>query len=102
MVCELSLLATSHIDRAIIWRCVFQLKRSQSIDAAQAMSGLMPLSDDEGESPRYEVWVHEPCAVWSPGVCLVDTRLMGLQEAVWHCQQAVSTLKILIEFMMNT
>ncbi len=29
-----------------------------------------------------ELWVHEDCAVWAPGVCLVGDHLIGLQEAI--------------------
>lgn len=28
------------------------------------------------------LWVHEDCAVWAPGVCLVRGKLLGLHEAV--------------------
>ena len=28
-----------------------------------------------------ELWVHEDCAVWAPGVCIVGGQLIGLQEA---------------------
>ncbi|KAF4513838.1 UNVERIFIED_CONTAM: hypothetical protein B566_EDAN016671 [Ephemera danica] len=31
----------------------------------------------------WEVWVHEPCAVWAAGVHLVGPRMVGLQEAIW-------------------
>lgn len=31
----------------------------------------------------FEVWVHEDCLVWSPGVYLVGPKIIGLQEAVW-------------------
>lgn len=28
------------------------------------------------------LWVHEDCAVWAPGVCLVGGKLLGLHDAV--------------------
>lgn len=31
----------------------------------------------------YEVWVHGDCAVWSSGVHLIGTRIVGLETAVW-------------------
>ena len=41
------------------------------------------LIDEEKELTRmFEVWIHEDCAVWAPGVCLVGNKMMGLQEAV--------------------
>ena len=38
-----------------------------------------------------EVWVHEDCAVWAPGVCLVGDQLIGLQEAVADGDKMVTT-----------
>ncbi|XP_065339259.1 uncharacterized protein CG5098 isoform X2 [Cloeon dipterum] len=32
---------------------------------------------------KFEVWVHESCCVWAPGVGLVGQRLIGLQEAIF-------------------
>ncbi|XP_059476790.1 uncharacterized protein CG5098 [Neocloeon triangulifer] len=32
---------------------------------------------------KFEVWVHESCCVWAPGVGLVGQRLVGLQEAIF-------------------
>lgn len=31
----------------------------------------------------FEIWVHEDCVVWSPGVYLVGPKIVGLEEAVW-------------------
>ncbi|KAI4456142.1 retinoic acid induced 1/transcription factor 20 [Holotrichia oblita] len=31
----------------------------------------------------FEIWVHEDCVVWSPGVYLVGPKIIGLEEAVW-------------------
>ena len=33
-------------------------------------------------SSNVELWVHEECAVWAPGVCLVGNQLHGLLETV--------------------
>ena len=33
-------------------------------------------------SDNTEVWLHEDCAVWAPGVCLVGRELQGLREAL--------------------
>lgn len=35
------------------------------------------------DNKMYEVWVHEECIVWSPGVYLVGTKIVGLEDAVW-------------------
>lgn len=35
-------------------------------------------------------WVHEECAVWAPGVCLVRGKLLGLHEAVADGKKLVS------------
>ncbi|KAL3273013.1 hypothetical protein HHI36_014469 [Cryptolaemus montrouzieri] len=37
----------------------------------------------ETPNKTFEVWVHEECLVWSPGVYLVGPKIIGLQEAVW-------------------
>lgn len=31
----------------------------------------------------YEVWAHEDCVVWSSGVHIIGTRIIGLEAAVW-------------------
>ena len=35
------------------------------------------------------VWIHEGCAVWTPGICLVGTKLIGLQEAISDAEKLV-------------
>ena len=35
------------------------------------------------------LWVHEDCAVWSPGVCIVSGKLLGLHEAVADSKKLV-------------
>jgi len=48
-------------------------------------------SDDEGSSSDVvEFWVHEGCACWAPGVCLVGSELLGLAEAVNNAKDVVS------------
>ena len=48
-------------------------------------------SDDEGSSNDVvELWVHEGCACWAPGVCLVGSELLGLAEAVNNAKDVVS------------
>ena len=41
-----------------------------------------PTVPTEGVADQLPVWVHEDCAVWAPGVCLVRGKLLGLHEAV--------------------
>jgi hypothetical protein len=31
----------------------------------------------------YEIWVHEECAVWAPGVHMIGARIVGLEAAIW-------------------
>ncbi|KAL1390284.1 hypothetical protein pipiens_003180 [Culex pipiens pipiens] len=33
----------------------------------------------------YEVWLHEDCLVWAPGVHIIGTRIVGLEAAIWNC-----------------
>ncbi|GBP39867.1 Uncharacterized protein CG5098 [Eumeta japonica] len=37
-------------------------------------------------SPGVEVWVHEECAVWAPGVLAGGLRVWGLESAVWNAR----------------
>ncbi|CAL1540635.1 unnamed protein product [Lymnaea stagnalis] len=37
---------------------------------------------EQNLAPPEEVWIHEACAIWSPGVCMVGNKLYGLDEAV--------------------
>ncbi|KRT84846.1 hypothetical protein AMK59_889 [Oryctes borbonicus] len=39
----------------------------------------------------FEIWVHEDCVVWSPGVYLVGPKIIGLEEAVWTSCNVVCT-----------
>ncbi len=35
------------------------------------------------------LWIHEECAVWTPGVCLVGSQLIGFQEAISDAENMV-------------
>lgn len=48
--------------------------------------------DEKQASP--ELWVHEGCACWAPGVCLVGSELHGLAEAVKNAKDMVCMLYI--------
>ncbi|XP_059614454.1 uncharacterized protein CG5098 [Phlebotomus argentipes] len=39
-----------------------------------------------------EVWLHEDCIVWAPGVHIVGSRLVGLEAAVWGATRHKCTL----------
>ncbi|XP_063971846.1 uncharacterized protein CG5098 isoform X2 [Diachasmimorpha longicaudata] len=62
-------------------------KKRNSVEATPAMSysgmTLIP-----GEEQRWEVWLHEQCAVWAAGVYLAGGRVTGLQEAVWDATRS--------------
>ncbi|XP_060522444.1 uncharacterized protein CG5098 [Cylas formicarius] len=55
-------------------------KHSESGDPTDVYLGIT----DTGNN-TYEVWAHEDCLVWSPGIYLVGPKLVGLEEAVWSC-----------------
>ncbi|XP_076167363.1 uncharacterized protein LOC143146711 isoform X2 [Ptiloglossa arizonensis] len=42
-----------------------------------------------GEEQRWEVWLHEQCAVWAAGVYMAGGRVTGLQEAVWDAAKSI-------------
>ncbi|XP_018323628.1 uncharacterized protein CG5098-like isoform X1 [Agrilus planipennis] len=48
-------------------------------------SGNVTLGITETKDRTYEVWMHEDCVVWSPGVYLVGSKIVGLEEAIWTC-----------------
>ena len=41
------------------------------------------------KSEEGALWIHEDCAVWTPGVCLVGGQLLGLQEAMNEADKMV-------------
>ena len=45
-----------------------------------------------------ELWVHEDCAVWAPGVCLVGGQLIGLKEAAADGDKMVPILQIVKDY----
>merc|ERR1712071_401575 len=50
----------------------------------------VPIDDIHQESnEKKEVWFHESCLIWAPGVCLVPPRLVGLDEAISDSHQVV-------------
>ena len=46
-------------------------------------------SDSDEKQTVSELWVHEGCACWAPGVCLVGSELHGLAEAVKNAKDMV-------------
>ena len=71
-------------------------KSTPSSDNLNQQVQNVPVSKDtdkkeEGDHLN-ELWVHEDCAVWTPGVCLVGGQLIGLREAATDGGKMVSTL----------
>lgn len=64
---------------------------SESIEASNddvnIYHGMIKVSDTE-----YEVWVHEDCVVWAPGVYLIASRVVGLELAVWSYARVQCTI----------
>ncbi|XP_057324364.1 uncharacterized protein LOC130667015 [Microplitis mediator] len=63
-------------------------KKRNSIEANTAVmfAGMTMIPGDE---QRWEVWLHEQCAVWAAGVYLAGGRVTGLQEAVWDATKSI-------------
>uniref|UniRef100_A0A182N9N4 PHD-type domain-containing protein n=1 Tax=Anopheles dirus TaxID=7168 RepID=A0A182N9N4_9DIPT len=53
---------------------------SRQHSTAEIFYGMMKAGDN-----TYEVWTHEDCLVWAPGVHMVGTRIVGLEAAIWNC-----------------
>uniref|UniRef100_A0A1L8DHE2 Putative transcription factor tcf20 n=1 Tax=Nyssomyia neivai TaxID=330878 RepID=A0A1L8DHE2_9DIPT len=65
-------------------------KKKQAQDDAVApdiYAGMGRLSED-----TLEVWLHEDCIVWAPGVHIVGARLVGLDTAVWGSTRHICVL----------
>uniref|UniRef100_A0A182PQ91 PHD-type domain-containing protein n=1 Tax=Anopheles epiroticus TaxID=199890 RepID=A0A182PQ91_9DIPT len=56
------------------------LERAKQQPASEIFYGMIKASDN-----TYEVWTHEDCLVWAPGVYMVGTRIVGLEAAIWNC-----------------
>lgn len=54
--------------------------RSRQQSDVDIFYGMMKAGDH-----TYEVWTHEDCLVWAPGVHMVGTRVVGLEAAIWNC-----------------
>ncbi|CAG9824719.1 unnamed protein product [Phaedon cochleariae] len=46
----------------------------------------------ETNNKTFEVWAHEDCIVWSPGIYLIGPKIVGLEEAVWTSCNVVCRL----------
>ena len=55
-----------------------------------SLSTEAPVDITEQINEKKEVWFHESCLIWAPGVCLVPPRLVGLDEAISDSQQVVN------------
>ncbi|KAI8120527.1 hypothetical protein CVS40_8206 [Lucilia cuprina] len=51
---------------------------NQEHTASSSMLGMSQISDN-----CYEIWIHEECAIWSPNIFVVGSRLAGLEDATW-------------------
>ncbi|XP_055702899.1 uncharacterized protein CG5098 isoform X3 [Phlebotomus papatasi] len=80
---------TANADSGASTSGVKKKKKSLPDGATEAFPdifvGMGRLSDD-----ALEVWLHEDCIVWAPGVHIIGSRLVGLEAAVWggsrhHC-----------------
>ena len=58
-----------------------KLKTATSPSDGAENNGLMSTSNS--------LWIHEECAVWTPGVCLVGSQLIGFQEAISDAEKMV-------------
>ncbi|CAG5114814.1 unnamed protein product [Candidula unifasciata] len=67
-------------------------KETSPPDKRSSRKGKSPLqlrSSEPSPVPPEEVWVHEACAMWAPGVYLIDNKLFGLDEAVRDAEETV-------------
>lgn len=53
---------------------------SSSSELVDKFYGMVKAGEDS-----YEVWMHEDCLIWAPGVHILGTRIVGLEAAIWNC-----------------
>lgn len=58
-------------------------KKHSDADSTGDSTGDVFLGIVETDKKTYEIWAHEDCIVWSPGIYLVGHKIVGLEEAVW-------------------
>lgn len=54
-----------------------------SIDSSELNKDILFGIAEVTPNSSYEVWVHEDCVIWGPGVYLVGPKIVGLEGAVW-------------------
>lgn len=59
-------------------------KHSDNFEGADSEQEIFLGITDMGNN-SFEVWAHEECIVWSPGIHLIGPKIVGLEEAVWTC-----------------
>lgn len=57
-----------------------QTKPSVGPSSTDIFYGMVKAGDDS-----FEVWMHEDCLIWAPGVYIIGTRIVGLEAAIWNC-----------------
>ena len=62
----------------------YKLKAAPITSQSSEKDSVTEKSDEAGD-----LWIHEDCAVWTPGVCLVGGQLLGLQEAMNEADKMV-------------
>lgn len=58
-------------------------KKKRSGIGQTGVLGLLAIPPLPGEQTQFMVYFHENCAVWSPSIHLIGSRLIGIQESVW-------------------
>lgn len=58
-------------------------KRKHSDSDHRTEENDVHLGITETSDNTYEIWVHEDCVVWSPGIYLIGHKIVGLEEAIW-------------------
>ncbi len=67
-----------------------QVQEEESKQATGTTEGTVSNGKSGEESKNDQsLWIHEDCAVWAPGVCLVGGKLLGLHDAVSGGQKLV-------------
>lgn len=86
--------ASSHSSVTAV--CCLCHKKDSELNLGFLFGPYKRATDNLPENNSGNIWIHEGCAVWTPGVCLVGAQLIGLQEAVSEAEKLVCKQHLLL------
>ena len=88
-VCALCMKRDSEVNLGFLFG-PYKLPQVKEVKKGEKLEGEEKVEASELGGRKSSLWVHESCAVWAPGVCLVGGELLGLHDAVNDGEKLVS------------